>query len=202
VGEPFRRNGHEVIAVDIDGKCNPDIVCDILEWHYNSLPWVPDILWSSPPCTEYSIAKTRGIRNLELADSIVNKFIEIRDYFLTINPNMLWFCENGASTHLWNRGVAATLYPRVTLSYCQYDGPGYQKNTTIATNAPWVPRPLCNLKTCKQVRGGRHLRTAQKGPTRDKEGRRPADHCSLNMLHRLPHDLCDEIYHLCLGYDA
>jgi hypothetical protein len=183
--------------VDINDKSTPDILCNILEWHYSSLPWVPDVLWASPPCTEYSRAKTRGIRNLELADSIVRKFVEIRDYFMSLNPDMLWFCENGATTLLWNRGVANTLWPRVTLSYCQYDGPGYQKNTTIATNAQWIPRPRCNPKTCKQVRGGRHTLSAQKGPTKDRDGRRPNDYCSLQTLHRLPHELCDEIYRIC-----
>ena len=138
VGEPFKQNGHEVISVDIDGRYNPEIVCDILIWDYRSLPWIPDIIWGSPPCTEYSRAKTTGKRNLEFADSLVAKFLEIRYYFLLQNPNILWFCENGASTLLWDREVANTLWPRVTVSYCQYNGPGYQKNATIATNAPWV----------------------------------------------------------------
>ena len=199
VGEPFKRNGHEVISVDIDGGFDADIVCNILIFDYTKLPWIPDILWGSPPCTEYSRAKTRGRRNLELADSLVAKFIEIRDYYILQNPSMFWFCENGASTLLWNRGVAATLWPRVTVSYCQYNGPGYQKNTIVATNAPWVPRPKCDPKTCEQVIDGRHLLSAQQGPAKVRGKRRPSkqDSCSLDLLHRLPLELCDEIYNIC-----
>ena len=79
VGEPFRAQGHEVISVDVDPRfLQPgDIQEDILQLDYKSLPWVPDVLWGSPPCTEYSRAKTRGHRNLELADRLVAKWIEI-----------------------------------------------------------------------------------------------------------------------------
>ena len=42
-----------------------------------------DVIWSSPPCTEYSKAKTTGIRKIEYANSIVLKTIEIINY---LNP--------------------------------------------------------------------------------------------------------------------
>ena len=198
VGEPFRRNGNEVISVDIDGRFGCEIQEDILQFAYVKIPWIPDILWASPPCTEYSRAKTRGKRDLKLADSLVAKFIEIRDYFLELNPSMLWFCENGTGTLLWDRSVAETLYPRVTLSYCQYNGPGYRKNTTIATNAPWTPKPKCDPKTCKQVRDGRHILSAQQGPEKIKGKRAAHDKCSRDTLHKIPDALCEEIYNVCL----
>ena len=197
VGQPFRRNGNEVISVDIDGRFGCEIQEDILQFAYVKIPWIPDILWASPPCTEYSRAKTRGFRNLRLADSLVAKFIEIRDYFLELNPDMLWFCENGTGTLLWDRSVAETLYPRVTLSYCQYNGPGYRKNTTIATNAPWTPKPKCDPKTCKQIRNGRHILSAQQGPEKIKGKRAAHDRCSQDMLHKIPDELCEEIYKVC-----
>ena len=127
IGKVFRKHDHEVIAVDVDGRFGCEIQDDILQFAYVKLPWVPDIIWASPPCTEYSRAKTTGIRNLELADKLVAKFIEIRDYFLELNPSMLWFCENGQTTMLWDREVAKTLEPRAQLSYCQYGKP-YRKN--------------------------------------------------------------------------
>ena len=93
IGKPFRKRGHEVIAVDVDGRFGCEIQDDILQFAYVKLPWVPDIIWASPPCTEYSRAKTTGVRNLVLADKLVAKFIEIRNHFLELNPSMLWFCE-------------------------------------------------------------------------------------------------------------
>ena len=199
-GQPFRNANHDVISVDIDPTFNPEICEDILTFSYCKLPWVPDIIWGSPPCTEYSRAKSRGIRKLEYADSLVQKFIEIRDFYLELNPSLLWFCENGLSTLLWEREVGKTLVPRVVVSYCQYGGPGYQKNTCIATNAIWNPRPKCNPKTCAQVVDGRHWLSAQQGPCKAKGKRRPTkeDKCSLNLLHRLPTELCDEIYKICV----
>jgi len=203
VGEPWRAQGHEVISVDVDPRfLQPgDIHEDILQLDYKSLPWVPDVLWGSPPCTEYSRAKTTGHRNLALADRLVAKWLEIRDYFLGLNPAMLWFCENGASTLLWERGVSATLWPRVTTSYCQYSGPGYQKHTTFATNARWVPRPKCDPKTCPQVVNGCHLLSAQQGPSKERGIRRKEDACPRDLLHSIPKELCEEIYRVCTSHE-
>ena len=40
------------------------------------------MIWASPPCTEYSRAKSRyGVRQLDLAKSIVKRTLEIIDYF-------------------------------------------------------------------------------------------------------------------------
>ena len=45
-----------------------------------------DVVWASPPCTEYSCAKTVGIRDLAGADRIVERALEIINYF---NPKIL-----------------------------------------------------------------------------------------------------------------
>ena len=71
--------GFNVISLDLK---NADINCDILEWDYKQFDRNHfDFIWSSPPCTEYSKAKTTGIRNIEYANSIVLKTIEIIKYF-------------------------------------------------------------------------------------------------------------------------
>ena len=78
VGKVAKEMGWDVICLDMNPKTNPDIVGDVLEWNYKVLEVGHfDVIWASPPCTEYSIAKTVGERNLELADSIAMKTLEI-----------------------------------------------------------------------------------------------------------------------------
>ena len=76
VSKPWKDAGHEVVDLDIDNAFRPTILEDILQWKFQDLLWIPDVIWSSPPCTEYSIAKTRGTRNLILADSLVERTLE------------------------------------------------------------------------------------------------------------------------------
>ena len=75
VGTIAKSLGFNVISSDLK---NADINTDILEWDYKLFDRNHfDFIWSSPPCTEYSVAKTRGIRNIEYANNIVFKTIEI-----------------------------------------------------------------------------------------------------------------------------
>ena len=72
VGMPWRENGHEVISVDTDPRFNPEICNDILLIDYTTLP-IPDVIWASPDCSQYSRARTRAKapRSLAVADSLV-----------------------------------------------------------------------------------------------------------------------------------
>ena len=68
VAKPWKENGHDCISVDIDPRFNPEICDDILQIDYATLP-IPDVIWASPPCDQYSRARTRAktSRNLVLA---------------------------------------------------------------------------------------------------------------------------------------
>ena len=81
VGKVAKELGFEVVSLDLK---NADINIDILQFDYKIYPVSNfDVIWSSPPCTEYSKAKTTGIRKIEYANSIVLKTIEIINY---LNP--------------------------------------------------------------------------------------------------------------------
>ena len=83
VGRPWREAGHRVFSVDCDPRYSPEFCGDILEWDYRSLETLPDVIWASCPCEQYSIARTRAKtpRNYALADSLVAKTIELIKYF-------------------------------------------------------------------------------------------------------------------------
>mgnify|MGYP000213327476 CR=1 FL=1 len=71
VGNVARSLGFDVISLDLK---NADINTDILDWDYTIYPvGYFDVVWASPPCTEYSKAKSRGNRNIEYANQIVLK---------------------------------------------------------------------------------------------------------------------------------
>lgn len=142
-----------MISIDIVSKFNPDVCINILDWDYKQYP--PDYfnaIWASPPCTQYSIAKTRGIRDIEGANKIVQKTLEIIDYF---QPS-LWFIENPQTGLLKNQEFMHNI-PFYDVDYCQY-GKQYKKRTRIWTNKPVFPARLCPGKlVCPQIQGGRHV---------------------------------------------
>ena len=62
IGTVAKKRGYDVVSLDLK---NADINCDILQWNYKEYPTgYFDFIWSSPPCTEYSRAKTVGVRNI------------------------------------------------------------------------------------------------------------------------------------------
>ena len=64
--------GFESVSVDLILPADHQV--NILDFDYKQYPIDHfDIVWSSPPCTEYSKAKTRGVRDIEGANKIVLK---------------------------------------------------------------------------------------------------------------------------------
>ena len=183
VSVPFRKNGWEVVEVDWDDRFVPTRVVAITTWDYTVYDHF-DVIWCSPDCTQYSRARTRAKtpRNVEKADELVRACLRIIEHF---RP-MCWFVENPDSGLLKTRDVVRDL-AFVRVDYCMYGRP-YRKRTRLWTNLCWTPK-LCDRS---HLVNNRHLCSAQRGSS-----------CKYNStftrdeLHRLPADLCQEVYDIC-----
>ena len=167
VEQQFQRQfeGCEVVTVDILPKWQATCTEDILHWNYRLYPRHHfDVVWASPPCKEYSKAKTRGVPDLELADRRVRRTRQIMEYY---DP-AYYFIENPAGDALrglQTRSVMKGLPDPHLTSYCRYGTP-YMKPTHIWTNAPLsVPLLQCTHTTPCPARAtlGKHENTAQEG---------------------------------------
>ena len=154
VGLVAKSLGFNVISLDLK---NADINTDILKWDYKQFDRNHfDFIWSSPPCTEYSVATTRGIRNIEYANSIVLKTIEIIKYF---NPK--YFVIENPQTGLLKNQEFMDEFEFKDVDYCKYGMP-YRKRTRLWNNiTTWKPRDLCK-KDCGNIRNNKHIETAQR----------------------------------------
>ena len=193
VSNVWRDAGHTVMTLDIDPKCQPDICADLLSWDHTDFALEPpDMVWMSPPCQQYSIARTRAKtpRDLEGSDAIVQKCLDIIAFW---RPRY-WFMENPQTGLLRKRSVVEGI-PFQDIDYCTYqDPPMYRKRTRLWTNCTWTPRPLCTHET--------HRMTAQKGPSKRAGKLIIGDDCSLATLHSVPQELTREIMLHCTNEQA
>ena len=168
VAEEF---GMKTYTTDFSDFKGIDLVKDILDVNATDIQkefGVPDIIWSSPPCTTFSVAslwahwqggkgayvpKTDKCRN---NINVVKKSNSIIRYFLHRNPKLLYFIENP-------RGVLRKLdfmqpenvadnCRKHEIWYCQYFSPEETlkraKPTDIWTNdLSWKPRPIVKEET-------------------------------------------------------
>lgn len=144
-----------VINVDIDPSFHPSICSDILTWDYKVYPvGFFDVIWASPPCQEYSClnyARPNKIPNITLSDQIVQKTIEIIEYF---NPSE-FFIENPQTGLLKTREFMLGI-PFIDVDYCRFSSWGYKKRTRIWTLANVNDNLCLGPNKCKNMVGKAH----------------------------------------------
>ncbi len=192
IGKQAEKLGMNVFSSDINNFDNINYVVNVLDFDISKLPFKPDVIWASPPCTGFSVAaighhwKKEGdifipkTDTAKLGIELVKKTLEIINHF---KPKF-WFMENP-------RGVLRKMeivkdLPMKTVTYCQY-GDERMKPTDIWTNSTnWIPRPMCkNGDTC-------HI-SAPRGSRTGTQGRANAYERS-----KIPDDLCKEILESCI----
>jgi hypothetical protein len=192
IGKAAEELGHEGFSTDIEPFEGIDLVLDVLEIEPNDIPFVPDVIWASPPCTGFSVAaighhwtggkgayipKTDTAR---LGIKLVDKTLEIIRFFEDMNNSLVWFIENPRGV-LRKMPMMKQLPVRHTVTYCQY-GDERMKPTDIWTNSDtWIPKPMCkNGAPC-------HV-AAPRGSSTGTQGRKNNYERS-----KIPHELCLEV---------
>lgn len=180
-----------IITVDVKHECDPTIIVDVRKWNPSSaIGGKVDFAWLSPPCPEYSKAKTTGTRDLITADEIAKAALRI---ITQVRPTA-WALENptGLLRHRpFMRELAHLLRPT---TYCMFndgstDNFEYRKETDIYTNIP-CPLPHCRLTPCHhKQKYGNHSATAQRGHSKNGT---PGN--KVELLHRVPHGLVQMLF--------
>ena len=137
--------GYNVFSSDINPFDNIDYVIDINKFDVSVVPFIPDFIWASPPCTYFSVAsigKHWNKNNTPKSDNAlkgveyVKSTLKIINYFKLLNPNLNWFMENPRGK-LRKLNIVKGL-PRTTVWYCSY-GDTRAKPTDIWSNNIWNP---------------------------------------------------------------
>jgi site-specific DNA-cytosine methylase len=182
---------YEVVSLDLKGA---DINCDILEWDYKVYqPGYFDVVWCSPPCETFSIARRSLIGRygytaesiekdmLDRGVPILRKAQEVISY---LKPKV-FFIENPRTGRM--KDFLKDL-PFYDVDYCRY-GFDYRKATRIWTDLENFEPRVCNKK-CGAFVNGRHLMRAS-GGTKSVKGQGGGN--SRNSRYKIPERLVWEL---------
>lgn len=190
IGKVCDELGHEVFSSDWTPFDGIDYVTDINHFNPEFVPFIPDVIWASPPCTTFSVAsigkhwdmnRRPKTEDALMGLQILKKTIALIDHFRTLNPHLIWYIENPRG--MMRRMDAFNILPHIrqTVTYCQY-GDTRMKPTDIWTNNyDWNPRPACKNGMSCHISAPRGSRTGTQGLK------------GSYVRSQIPYELCKEI---------
>jgi len=198
MSEAFEALGYETFKVDIqqNEKGTIDLIGDVNDLTPADFPSEPYVIWASPPCTQYSLARAQykafypgGKPMTQAAHDANSLVLHTLDLVEQLNPTY-WFIENPRA-HLRQQPFMKQLM-RTTIRYCQY-GEKFEKPTDIWGRFPitWRPRGRCHHSI--HTVG---VRDIGRDPTR---GKRPIGFEVIPKSQRaiLPLELCEQVAQSC-----
>lgn len=146
---------YECYSSDIEQFWDIHYVVDILEFDIDKLPFKPDVIWASPPCTWFSVAalwhhwtwgKWAYIPKTDTAKLGIALLEKTLSIIKEINPKY-WFIEN--PRWMMRKQKCLEWLLRHTVTYCQYWDTRMKPTDIRTNNTNWKPKPACkNWDTC------------------------------------------------------
>ena len=191
IGKVADELGYEVFSVDVNNFKGINLVKDIEFLTKEDIPFIPDVIWASPPCTTYSIAAIghhRDMGNPKTDFAAKSDRLVLNTLKLIKEYNCKYFIENPRG---YLRKMEFMLgIPKTTVWYCRY-GDIRAKPTDIWSDHiyslfnidGWRPRAICfNGNTnCHHQPAPRGSQTGTQGLKGNYE------------RSKVPYELCKEI---------
>lgn len=148
-----KKLGFETFTTDYKEFEGIDYAVDILNFDFKKVPFKPDLIWASPPCTAFSVMRMGANWHFDNRPKTAKACAGMAYVFKTLEiieklQPKFWYIENP-------RGKLRKLHvmeglDRTTVWYCQY-GETRAKPTDIWSNNirnlenpdGWQPRPEC-----------------------------------------------------------
>ena len=191
VGVVARGLGFDVTSLDLT---DADICIDIMDWNYTNFePGYFDVIWCSPPCDTFSVARFKnigrhGITRESIEQDILTKGLPLlrktQEIINYLKPTY-YFIEN-PQTGSMKRFIDLPCY---TVDYCMY-GFCCRKRTNIWTNLREFEPKLCN-KQCGSYIDGKHIMCAVGG---NKQQKGQGSGSNKKDRYRIPEPLIIELF--------